>query len=89
MSGSKLSEDSSPRAVPEAASAASDVTPDQPLGLTVHSLPQPEQVMDVEQVAQMGDKVIESVNGIGWFVGITIARQVINDDAIAGVGLSP
>ena len=40
----------------------------------------------IEQVAQMGDKVIERVNGIGWFVGITLARQVINDDAIAGVG---
>lgn len=48
MSGSKLSEDSSSRAAPEDPSATSRAQADQPLGLTVHSLPQPEQVVDAD-----------------------------------------
>lgn len=43
MSGFKLLDDSSPRGVTDAASQA-----DQPLGLTVHSIPAPERAMDLQ-----------------------------------------
>ncbi|MES2878817.1 MAG: hypothetical protein V4713_10380, partial [Pseudomonadota bacterium] len=44
MSGSKLLDDSSSRAAPDASLRAS--YSDQPLGLTVHSLPSPERALD-------------------------------------------
>ena len=44
MSGSKLLDDSSPRAAPDASLRAS--YGDQPLGLTVHSLPSPERALE-------------------------------------------
>jgi hypothetical protein len=46
MSGSKLLDDSSPRAAPEAPPPSGQA--DQPLGLTIHSLPAPEQALDAD-----------------------------------------
>ena len=48
MSGFKLLDDSSLRDVPDAATRLAASRGDQPLGLTVHSIPVPEQAMDRE-----------------------------------------
>lgn len=46
MSGSKLLDDSSPSDAPDASPRSPASRVDQPLGLTVHSMPSPERVMD-------------------------------------------
>ena len=48
MSGSKLLDDSFTRAAPEASQHRANGHGDQPLGLTVHSLPSPARVMDAQ-----------------------------------------
>src|ERR1035437_4657335 len=48
MSGFKLLDDSSPRAVPDTAPRLYAGHSDQPLGLTVHSIPSPERAMASE-----------------------------------------
>lgn len=48
MSGSKLLDDSNSRSAPDAAPPANAPRLDQPLGLTVHSIPTPERAMDSE-----------------------------------------
>ena len=48
MSGSKLLDDSNPRSTPEAALPVNTPRMDQPLGLTVHSIPTPERAMGSE-----------------------------------------
>src|SRR5664279_636678 len=46
MSGSKLLDDSSHRGAPDSVALSSIGQGDQPLGLTVHSIPSPERAMD-------------------------------------------
>lgn len=48
MSGFNLLDDSSPRAAPDASPRSSASQADQPLGLTVHSIPEPERAMNTE-----------------------------------------